>query len=77
MKEHRHKVGDKVRRIANSNLPNLFGIKGHVYTVSAVTHNLIVQDMMIRLEELPTKFVMAVNFEPVSNELFSNELFEL
>ncbi len=67
-------IGDKVRRIRESNAPWKFGKRGHVYTVSHIDHSAAV----IRLVELPARFAMIVNFELVARaSSLPDELFEL
>ncbi len=72
------RIGDKVRRITKSKVPEKFGKMGHVYTVSHVVYSSVVRGNMIRLVDLPARFVMIVNFELVSRaNSLPDELFEL
>ncbi len=79
MNECKFEVGDKVRRTSISSSPELYGTKGGIYTVSAISKSKNVDTIFyLRLEEFPRVQLSSIKFELVERpSLFPEELFEL
>ena len=68
----KYKIGDRVRRISETNEPEKWGIKGNVYTVSDIPDSL-----SIKLEELGRFTADARVFEFVKDDYLPEDLFIL
>ncbi len=80
MRKCKFKVGDKVRRTTESLIPEKYGIKGEVYTVSGIEKSPIVHSLIVRLSlvELSECWHSPYRFELVErSNLLPDNLFIL